>query len=45
MILNEAIRLFRTESVTVSPYGVREGYLIDHVLKGEFPPADGGDSN
>ena len=37
MILHEAIKLFNCKSFVVSDYGVREGYLIDHVLK-EPPP-------
>lgn len=33
MILNEAIKKFGCESISVSGYGVREGYLIDRILK------------
>ena len=33
MILNEAIKRFPCKSFVVSNYGVREGYLIDRVLK------------
>lgn len=33
MILNEAIKKFRCESILVSDYGIREGYLVDKVLK------------
>jgi exopolyphosphatase/guanosine-5'-triphosphate,3'-diphosphate pyrophosphatase len=43
MILREAMRLFQCEGLTVSPFGVREGYLIDHVLKGELNRADSTD--
>ena len=34
MILNQAVRLFDCDSIFVSGYGVREGYLIDRVIKG-----------
>jgi len=34
MILNEAIKRFQCESIYVSKYGIREGYLIDRVLGG-----------
>ena len=33
LILNEVIRKFNCESIFVSKYGVREGYLIDRILK------------
>ena len=33
MILNEAIKRFPCENLVVSNYGVREGYLIDRLLK------------
>ena len=42
MILNEAIKRFGSESIFVSGYGVREGYLIDRILKeGDAAGADG----
>ncbi len=33
MLLRETARLFGSREIVVSPYGVREGYLIDKVLK------------
>ena len=33
MLLRETVRLFGSHEITVSPYGVREGYLIDRVLR------------
>jgi len=41
MILNEAIKRFGCESIFVSGYGVREGYLIDRILReGDVISAD-----
>ena len=34
MILKEAIKRFNCESIYISKYGIREGYLIDRVLGG-----------
>ena len=42
MILNEAIKRFKCESFVVSNYGVREGYLIDRVLKEDATCGDDG---
>ena len=32
MILRETVRFFGTKKIIVSPYGVREGYLIERIL-------------
>ncbi|MDR1116841.1 MAG: phosphatase [Oscillospiraceae bacterium] len=43
MILREAIKRFNCENILVSDYGVREGYLIDRILKeGDATHACGG---
>ena len=34
MILNEALKRYQCESIYVSKYGIREGYLIDRVFGG-----------
>ena len=43
-ILNQAIKKFGTENVLVSKYGLREGYLMDRVLKLTSPKSNGSKS-
>ena len=41
MILNEAIKNFGCKKILISGYGVREGYLIDRILKKDDVPNAG----
>jgi exopolyphosphatase/guanosine-5'-triphosphate,3'-diphosphate pyrophosphatase len=41
-ILRYAIKKFECKTITVSEYGIREGYLMDRVLKKHDEPTDSG---